>query len=64
MKKERLDAMNDILTLPAIRFGLKYEDVVINDGQILGLKKRRRESNIVARCGRRYCRYLRNKNEY
>lgn len=64
MNKNRLDALNDILTLPAIKFGLKYENVVINDGQILALKKRKRESRIEARCGRRYCRYLRNKNEY
>ena len=55
----RLNAMNDIYTMPAIKFGLNYEDVEINDGKILSLKKRRREPHIVGTCGRRYSRIWR-----
>lgn len=64
MNNVRLDAMNDILTMPAMKFGLNYEEVEINDGKILSLKKRRREPHIIGNRGRRYCRYLRNHNEY
>ena len=53
---ERLEKMLDIISMPILRFAMKYENVVINDGKVLDLQKRERDSHLFSYAGRRYYR--------
>lgn len=51
---DRPEKLLDIIDMPIRRFAMKYENVVINDGKVLDLQKRERDSHLFSYAGRRY----------